>query len=156
MQFTKNIEKNFVIVFGKKICAALALFIFTITLIQIIFRVFFGIALAWVFELVSICAVYLSFIGASVVVLGEKATKFFLVFEMFPSNIKRIVTIFMKAMYILMGIAILYSAIIYREILGLYKMSNIPISSSLLAYPIILLGVCLIWKALEKGKRWDK
>lgn len=149
----KFIDRKLVEEVGKNICGVLALFIFVITLLQIILRIFLGVPLPWVFELVSICAIYLAFIGASIVILSDKATKFGLVFENLPSNIRKVISIFIRITSVLMGCTVSYSAFVYEKILGFYKMTNLPISARISAYPIIFLGICLIWKGVEKEKK---
>jgi len=146
---TKRIEK-YIVEISKSISGILGLSIFIITLLQIFCRIFLRISLPWVFELVSICAVYLAFIGASVVLLTNKTARFCLFIERLPLYTQRVISIFIRFVTIFMGGAIIYSAVVYKKLLDLYQMSNLPLSAGLFSYPIIFLGICIFWKGLEK------
>ncbi len=134
-------------------CGLVGLIILLISLSQIVLRVGFNVALPWVFELTALLAVYAVFIGSVALILGERTAQVRLFVDMFPGVLQKILSAIVTISASAMGILLIYGGWVYKGVLSTYTMSNLPLSSSLFSYPIILFGVSLIWKVLLSANR---
>ncbi len=150
---TKNILiKEIIINFFTSICGFLGLSALFFCLLQISLRVFLKIAIPWVYELMYIFLVYSSFLGASVLVLKGKLIKVSIFTMKLPLKIKNIIFCIVQIVICLMGISAVYGGIIYRKMLGLYQMYNLPLTAEIFVYPIIIFGIILVWDSLSYFK----
>jgi len=113
-------------------------------LLQIGLRVFFKFSIAWVFELVSIFAVYAAFFGSSLLILEDRTAKVDVLFTIMPRFLQKLFLILEIITKIVMGVSILIGSINYMEILKNYRMNNFPISTRLFAFPIVVFGLTLM------------
>lgn len=138
--------------FFTSICGFLGLSALFFSLLQIFFRVFLKIAIPWVFELLSIFMVYSSFLGASALVLKGKLIKVEIFTTKFPLKIKNIAFYLTQIVILLVGIFVIYGAIIYRKALSAYQMNSLPITAEIFVYPVIIFGITLVWDLLSYSK----
>lgn len=140
--------KNINIWIGERISeliGALGILILCTILLQIGLRVFFKFTFPWVFELVSIFAVYAAFFGASLLMLKNKSAKVEVLVEIMPKFLQKIFLMLEIMTKIIMGISVLIGSINYMGILKNYQMTNFPISTRMFAYPIAFFSLVLIW-----------
>ena len=130
------------------LCGLLGLIILVISLVQIALRVGFSIALPWVFELTSLFTVYAVFSGAVVLILGDRTAQVELLTRFFPAWIRRWLKGIMAIASLAMGVSVIAGTWVYWGLLSAYTMSNLPLSSTLFAYPIFLFGAALVWRPL--------
>ena len=135
-----------IIFFLENLCALFGGIIFTIIILQIIFRVFFKIPLAWVSGLVQILVVYYLFVGASVLVLRDKIAKVVIVTSRAPIKIKGLLLSLIKVLTIFMGISLLYGSITYWELLKMYRLAILPITAEIFIFPVFFFSLTLIFK----------
>lgn len=156
--------ENINIWIGERVSAfigALGILILGMILLQIFLRVFFKFTFSWVFELVSIFAVYAAFFGASLLILKDKFAKVEVLVEIMPMFLQKIFIMLEIMTKIIMGISVLIGSIDYMNILKNYQMTNFQISTRMFAYPVAFFSLVLIWNGfisllkyivLEKGR----
>jgi len=130
------------------ICGLFGLIILIISIFQVIFRVGFSLALPWVFELTSLLTVYSVFFGASVLILEKRTAKVTIFLDMMPNTINIFFNFIINLSMIIMGLALIIGGWEYKDLLSAYMMSNIPLSSELFAYPIIIFGFTLSFQGV--------
>lgn len=140
--------KNINIWIGERISeliGSLGFLILCTILLQIFLRVFFKFTFPWVFEVVSIFAVYAAFFGASLLILKDKFAKVEVLVEIMPMFLQKIFLMLEIMTKIIMGISVLIGSINYMDVLKNYQMTNFPISTRMFAYPIAFFSLVLIW-----------
>jgi len=154
---TKNILiKEIIINFFTSICGFLGLSALFFCLLQIFLRVFFKIAISWVYELMYIFLVYSSFLGASVLLLKGKLIKVTIFTMKLPLKIKNIIFCMIPIVICFMGIFVVYGGIIYRKTLKMYQMYNLPLTAEIFVYPVIIFGIILVWSSVDHFKEIQK
>jgi len=154
---TKNISiKEIIVNFLTFICGFLGLSALFFCLIQIFLRVFLKIAIPWVYELMYIFLVYSSFLGASVLLLKGKLIKVEFFTIKLPLKIKNIIFCIIQIVICFTGISIVYGGIIYRKTLRMYQMYNLPLTSEIFLYPVIIFGIILVCDSLNYFKEIQK
>lgn len=132
----RNIARDF--------CAILAIFLVLLSMLQVILRIFFHIALPWIFELASIFSVYTVFIGSIVLILGNKLPKVTLIIDCFPIRFKKIHSILMSLLAIIFGIVLIIGSIDYWKVLHNRFFINLHVKENVLLYSFIFFGLALI------------
>ena len=130
------------------ICGLFGLTILIISIFQVIMRVGYSIALPWVFELTSLLTVYAVFFGASTLILRRKTAQVTVFLDMVPDILKIILTFLRAIALLILSYALIVGGWKYRGILSTYMMSNIPLSSELFSYPIIIFGFVLTYQSV--------
>lgn len=128
-----------------ELIGALGILILSTILLQIGLRVFFKFTFPWVFELVSIFAVYAAFFGASLLILKNRSAKVEVLVGIMPMFLQKTFLMLEIMTKIIMGISFLIGSIDYMNILKNYQMTNFPISTRMFAYPIAFFSLALIW-----------
>lgn len=144
-------KKNSILWFAniaEVICGLFGLIILIISIIQVILRVGYSIALPWVFELTSLLVVYSVFFGASAIILKKRAARVTFFLDMMPNSINIFFNFIIGLAMLIMGFALIVGGWEYKGILSTYMMSNIPLSSELFAYPIIIFGLTLSFQGV--------
>ena len=111
-------------------------------------RVGYSIALPWVFELTSLLTVYAVFFGASALILRRKTAQVTIFLDMVPDIFKIILNFLRTIALLILSYALIVGGWKYRSILSTYMMSNIPLSSELFSYPVIIFGIVLTYQGI--------
>jgi len=130
------------------ICGLFGLVILIISIFQVIMRVGYSIALPWVFELTSLLTVYAVFFGASALILRRKTAQVTIFLDMVPDIFKIILNFLRTIALLILSYALIVGGWKYRSILSTYMMSNIPLSSELFSYPVIIFGIVLTYQGI--------
>lgn len=129
------------------ICGVMGLIALLIVILQMFLRVAFHFALPWAIELVSYIFVFAVFLGAIKLVLENRLVSLTFLVELLPTSIQSFFQYFNILVLIIIGVSIIFGAIIYIPISRMWTMSNIPFPAYLLSYAIILFGFGLVYNA---------
>jgi len=125
-------------------CAILGICLVSLSILQVILRIFFHIALPWIFELASIFSVYAVFIGSVVLILGNKLPRVTLIVNYFPTRLKKTHSFLMSLLVIIFGVVLINGSIGYWKVLGNRFFINLHVKENVLLYSFILFGLVLV------------
>ena len=138
---------------AKNLCGILGLALLSISVLQSVLRIFFRIALPWVFELVGLITVYLVFIGACVLIIEDSTVRLNYFVDLLPESIRAYIKGLIGILTFILGVAILISSYKYYQLSGLSRLVNLPLSNSVYSVITFILGVTLILKSLFSFKK---
>ncbi len=138
---------------AKNLCGILGLALLSISILQSVLRIFFRIALPWVFELVGLITVYLVFIGACALIIEDSTVRLKYFVDLLPESIRAYIEGLIGILTFILGVAILISSYKYYQLSGLSRLVNLPLSNSVYSVIIFILGVTLILKSLFSFKK---
>ncbi len=125
-------------------CAILGICLVSLSILQVILRIFFNIALPWIFEIASIFSVYAVFIGSIVLIFGNRFPRVTLIINYFPTRLKKIHSVLMSLLVIIFGVVLISGSIGYWKVLGSRFFINIHVKENVLLYSFTFFGLALI------------
>ena len=138
------------------ICGFLGLILLIICVIQVILRVSFALVLTWSFEASALLSVYFVFLGLSALILRRRTARVITFINIMPKFLNVFFNFIMNFSMVILGFALFIGGWEYKSTLSLWKMSNLPLSLGLLAYPIIFLGFTLSFQGFISFNRTIK